>query len=119
MDRSPRRSNGDARLGGTQERPVADVLVLTVRLREPHGLGELRGGRFVFSTGAIRPVQIDGVSGIARSPWGTTVEAVTGIPVLPQSVPRATEWMGGGRIAQGVASRAHGRNLVLLTPSRQ
>ena len=42
---------------------------------------------------------------MARSPWGTTVEAVTGIPVLPQSVPRATEWIGGGRIAQGVASR--------------
>src|SRR5207247_1994092 len=55
------RADPTATLGwaGTQTRPSADVLVLTVRLREPRGFGELRGGRFIFSTGAIRPVQID------------------------------------------------------------
>lgn len=102
------RADPTATLGwaGTQARPAADVLVLTLRLREPGGLGELRGGRFVFTTGAIRPVQIDGVSAVGRSPWGTTVEGVVGIPVLPQSAPRSTEWLGGGRIAQSVASRA-------------
>ncbi len=47
--------------------PTADVLVLSLRLRESHGLGELRTGRFVVATGAIRPVQIDGASALARA----------------------------------------------------
>jgi|SRR5450432_2835079 len=102
------RADPTASLGwaGTQTRPAADVLVLSLRLREPGGHGELRAGRFVFTTGAIRPLQIDGISAIGRSPWGTTAEAFGGIPVLPQSAPRTTEWAGGGRIAQSVASRA-------------
>jgi hypothetical protein len=102
------RADPTATLGwaGTEARPAADVLVLTVRLREPHGLGELRGGRFVFSTGAIRPIQIDGISVAGHSPWGTTVEAFTGLPVLPQSVPRTSEWIAGGRVSQSMAARA-------------
>src|SRR3954469_25825841 len=49
---------------GARSELTGDVLVMTLRLREPHGFGELRGGRFVFASGAIRPVQIDGVSAI-------------------------------------------------------
>jgi cytidyltransferase-like protein len=45
---------------------TADVLVLSMRLREPHGWGELRAGRFVVAAGAIRPVQIDGASALGR-----------------------------------------------------
>jgi hypothetical protein len=92
-------------LDGSQARS-ADVMILTLRLHEPHGFGELRGGRFVFATGAIRPIQVDAVSVLGRTPWGTTVEAVGGIPTLPQAIPRANEWIGAGRVAQTVASRA-------------
>jgi hypothetical protein len=84
---------------------AADVMVLTLRLREPHGFGELRGGRFIFATGAIRPVQVDAVSGMVRSPWGTAVEAMGGIPTAPQDIPRANEWVGAARLSQTIASR--------------
>src|SRR6516225_2202987 len=40
---------------------TGDVLVLMMRLHEPHGYAELRVGRFVLATGAVHPVQIDGV----------------------------------------------------------
>jgi hypothetical protein len=93
-------------LRGVSEPRTADVMILTLHLREPHGFAELRGGRFIFATGAIRPLQIDGVSGLVRSPWGTTIEAMGGIPTMPQAIPRANEWAGGARIAQSVASRA-------------
>ena len=87
--------------------PSADVLVLAVRLREPGGLGELRGGRFVVSTGAIRPVQIDGVHALGRAPWQTTtVEAFAGAPVVPRFGTTGYDWLGGGRIAQSLAERA-------------
>ena len=91
---------------GARTDPTADVLVLTLRLREPHGLGEVRGGRFVFSTGAIRPVQVDGVSAMARAPWGSTIETMGGVPVVPRFGLRSYDWIAGGRVAQSIASRA-------------
>jgi hypothetical protein len=90
---------------GARSDVAGDVLVLTMRLREPHGYGELRGGRFVFATGAIRPIQIDGVSAIGRLPSGLTVEAVSGIPVAPRFGYRASDWVAGGRLAQRLVSR--------------
>jgi hypothetical protein len=89
---------------GARTDVTGDVLVMTLRLREPNGYGELRGGRFVFATGAIRPVQIDGVSAIGRLPWGLTVEAVSGLTVAPRFGLRAADWLTGGRVAQSVAS---------------
>lgn len=91
--------------GGARSDVVGDVLVLALRLREPHGLGEVRGGRFLFATGAIRPIQIDGVSVLARAPSGLTVEAVGGAPVVPRFGWRAADWLVGGRLAQRFASR--------------
>jgi hypothetical protein len=85
---------------------TADVHVLAVRLRDPRGLGEVRGGRFVFATGAIRPVLIDGLSGIAHAPWGSSVELTAGAPVVPRFATRPYEVVVGGRIAQTLASRA-------------
>lgn len=89
-------------------RPAAggDVLVLSVRLRDPKGRGELRVGRMVVSTGAIRPLQIDGVSGLARAPWGTTLEAFAGAPVVPRFGERFMEFAGGGRVAQVIGQGA-------------
>jgi hypothetical protein len=92
--------------GGAKPDATADLLVLTVRLREPHGYGELRAGRFILATGAILPVPIDGAEAIGRTTWGATVETFGGAPVVPRFGPRAYDWLAGGRIAQTIASRA-------------
>ncbi len=89
---------------GAKPTLTGDVLVLTVRLREPHGYGELRAGRFVVTTGAVRPVQIDGAYAIGRAPWGSTIEAFGGLPVVPRFGSRAYDWVVGGRVAQRVGS---------------
>jgi hypothetical protein len=89
---------------GAKSSLTADVLVLTVRLREPHGFGEVRGGRFVVTTGAVRPVQIDGGWVIGRTPWGSSLEAFGGAPVVPRFGPRAYDWLVGARLAQSVFS---------------
>jgi hypothetical protein len=90
---------------GARADVVGDVLVLAIRLREPHGFGEIRGGRFLFATGAIRPIQIDGLSALARTPSGLTAEAVSGVPVVPRFGWRAADWLAGGRLAQRIGSR--------------
>ncbi|MEO8877938.1 MAG: hypothetical protein ABI461_20260, partial [Polyangiaceae bacterium] len=91
---------------GARPDATADVLVLSVRLRAPHGLGEVRAGRFVFTTGAIRPVQIDGVSGLARAPWGSSVEAMVGTPVASRMAPSLYDWIAAGRVAQAVTDKS-------------
>ncbi len=85
---------------------TGDVLVLTVRIREPHGYAEARAGRFVLATGAVHPVQIDGGHVIARAPWGSTVEAFGGLPVVPRFGTRSYDWLVGGRVAQTIAGHA-------------
>jgi hypothetical protein len=85
---------------------TGDVLTLVVRLRDPRGHGDLRVGRFLESTGAIRPLHLDGASGIARSPFGSSIEAFGGVPVVEHFGARPYDWAVGGRLAQVVAERA-------------
>jgi hypothetical protein len=85
---------------------TGDVLVLRMRLREPHGYAELRAGRFVLATGAVRPVQIDGAHVIGRAPWGSVIETFGGVPVVPRFGARAYDWLAGGRLAESMASVA-------------
>jgi hypothetical protein len=85
---------------------TGDVLVLAVRLREPHGYAEARVGRFVLATGAVHPVQIDGAHALARAPWGSMVETFGGMPVVPRFGSRSYDWLAGGRIAQTVVGTA-------------
>jgi hypothetical protein len=66
----------------------------------------MKGGRFVVATGAIRPVQIDGASGMARAPWGTKIEAFGGAPVVSRFGERAYDWLAGGRVSQTFLDRA-------------
>jgi hypothetical protein len=89
---------------GTKPSLTGDVLVLALHLREPHGYGELRVGRFVVATGAIFPVQLDGAEALGRAPWGSTVEVFGGAPVVPRFGPRAYDWLTGVRVAQHVAT---------------
>jgi hypothetical protein len=91
-----------AGVGGGAPSPAADVLVLTVRLREPHGYGDVRVGRFILTTGAVRPVQLDGGWVTGRAPWGSSVEVFGGVPVVPRFGPRAYDWLVGTRVAQAM-----------------
>jgi hypothetical protein len=90
---------------GGREGPTGDVMVLALRLRDPRGISEAKAGRFVVATGAIRPVQIDGVSTIGRAPWGSKVEAFGGAPVVPRFGDRAYDWLAGGRFSQAFDQR--------------
>jgi hypothetical protein len=85
---------------------TGDVLVLSLRLREPHGYVEARVGRFVLATGAVHPVQIDGVHVIARAPGGPMVETFGGLPVVPRFGARSYDWVAGGRVAERVGGFA-------------
>jgi hypothetical protein len=91
---------------GATPSATGDVLVLSVKLREPHGYGELRVGRFVLATGAVHPVQIDGAHAIGRAPWGSVVETFGGAPVVPRFGSRAYDWIVGGRVAEVIAGVA-------------
>ncbi len=82
-----------------------DILSLSGRLRAPRGLGDLRGGRFVLSTGAIRPIHMDGLAALARAPSGTSVEVFGGTPVAARLRDRSYDWLVGGRVAQSVSTR--------------
>ena len=102
-------AEGLAWLGSGQPSTFADstgdVLTMVVRLRDPKGLGDVRVGRFLEATGAIRPLHLDGASGLARTPWGTSVEAFGGVPVVARFGDRAYDWAVGGRLAQSIAQR--------------
>lgn len=87
-------------IGANEDGREGDVLVISLRLREPHGFAEGRIGRFILSTGAVRPVQIDGVSALGRAPTGSTLELFAGMPVVPDFGPRAFDWLAGARAAQ-------------------
>ena len=101
-----------ARLGGRRGGagpPAGDVLVLAVRLREPHGYAEARVGRFVLATGAVHPVQIDGAHVDRRArrgapPWRPSA----GFPWSRASGRAATTG------SPGVASRRRSRAPLTL-----
>lgn len=88
--------------GGTYGDRVGDVLVANVRLREPHGYGELRLGRMLIATGAIRPIQIDGASVTARVPRGPSLQVFGGAPVEPGFDTKLFDWALGGRLGQRI-----------------
>lgn len=90
----------------TSDVVTGDVLALTVRLHDPSGRAELKAGRFLESAGSVRPIHLDGASALYRAPWGTSVEAFGGAPVVPRFGDRAYDWAAGGRVAQTVAERA-------------
>lgn len=92
---------------------TGDVLTLSVRARDVSSGSEVRAGRMVVSTGAVRPVQIDGVRALGRAFGGTTVEAFGGLPVvrLDQDGPHPTrpfDWTAGGRFGEATSEAAAG-----------
>jgi hypothetical protein len=91
---------------GAKPSVTGDVLVLTLRLRDPKGHAEVRGGRFILATGAVRPVQIDGAEVTLRAPWGGAVESFGGAPVVPRFGARPYDWLAGARASQKLGSKA-------------
>lgn len=81
-----------------------NVQTLTVRVFDPKGLGEVRVGRFVFSTGAIRPVHVDGFRALGRARFGGVVELFGGAPVAPRMGSRMYDTAFGGRVSQTVGT---------------
>lgn len=92
--------------GGMYEDRIGDVLVANVRLREPHGWGELRIGRMLITAGAVRPLQLDGASVLARVPRGPTLQVFGGAPVEPGFQTRAYDWAAGARLSQRIGEWA-------------
>lgn len=79
---------------------TGDVLTASVTVRDPGGLGRARLGRFILSTGAIRPVHMDGIYMQGKLPSGTGLELFLGSPVVPEFGSRAFDWLTGGRLSQ-------------------
>lgn len=96
---------GTTELGGDA---AADALVITVRARDPKGRGEVRLGRFVMATGAVRPLHVDGIAVRARSRWGTDIEVFGGAPVVPRLGVDAYDWVAGTRISHRVGELVAG-----------
>jgi hypothetical protein len=94
--------------GGAKPSATGDVLVLAIRMHDRRGYTELRGGRFVLATGAIRPVQIDGAEVTLRAPWGSALESFGGAPVVPRFGARPYDWLAGAR-----ASEKFGTNFIV------
>jgi hypothetical protein len=77
-----------------------DVVALSLRARDPLGRGEGAAGRFVLTTGAVRPVHIDGGYLRGQTPRGFALEAFGGVPVTPRFQARAYDWLVGTRASQ-------------------
>jgi hypothetical protein len=83
---------------GAGDEAEADALVVAVTVKDPRGRGQLRAGRLVLSTGAVRPLHMDGAWGVARH-RGVAAEAFGGSPVVPRFGERSYDWLAGGRVS--------------------
>ena len=101
-------------VGANERNPYGDVLTVSVGVREPHGWGSARLGRFLLSTGAVRPVHMDGVTLHARTPFDTHLELFGGAPVVRELGARAFDWLAGGRLSQRVLEERVGVGVSYL-----
>jgi hypothetical protein len=77
-----------------------DVVVLAAHVREPTGHAALRAGRFVLTTGAVRPVHLDGGHLRVQADMGAGLELFSGVPVVPRFGARPFDWLLGARASQ-------------------
>lgn len=87
-------------VGANTDAWQGDVLSVSLLLREPHGIGQARLGRFIVGTGAVGPVQIDGGELTLRAFPGSSLSVFGGAPVVPEFGPRPFDWVVGGRLGQ-------------------
>lgn len=88
---------------GTGKEQSADALVMLVKLHDPKRRVELRLGRQMIATGAIRPIHMDGIDARSTLPTGTSFEAFGGVPVVPGLGWKEYDWLAGGRAGQTLA----------------
>ncbi|HKP62600.1 MAG TPA: hypothetical protein VJV78_37955 [Polyangiales bacterium] len=101
-------------VGATTEAWEGDVLAVSVLIREPHGFGQARLGRFIVGTGAVGPVQIDGAELVLRAFSGSHLSVFAGLPVMPEFGPRDYDWLVGGRVGQQLISDRLGLGISYL-----
>jgi hypothetical protein len=87
---------------GAGKDQAADTLVLLVKLHDARKRVEVRLGRQMIATGAVRPLHLDGADAIWRLQTGTSLEAFGGMPVVPAYSPVQWDWVTGGRVAQSL-----------------
>jgi hypothetical protein len=87
--------------GVRTEDASGDALVIAVEARAPGGRASARLGRFVATTGALRPVHLDGLAGRVRLPRRIDVELFGGVPVTPGGV-HLWDWLAGGRVSRRI-----------------
>jgi hypothetical protein len=87
---------------GTGNDQTADALVVLVKVHDPRKRLELRLGRQMIATGAVRPLHLDGAAGRWRLPTGTSLEVFGGVPVVPTYRLVQWDWVTGGRVAQSL-----------------
>lgn len=80
----------------------ADLLVGRLYLHDPNNVAELSAGRLIVAPGAVRPIHLDGGSGLVRLPWDMTIEAFGGMSVEPNFEERNDDWAFGGRVGQKI-----------------
>lgn len=90
---------------GSGDKP-GDVLVAAVKARAPGGYADLRAGRMLVTSGAIRPVHLDGADVTARAPWGSSIEVFAGSPAPLPDAARDYTWALGGRAGQRIGQDA-------------
>ena len=95
-------------VGADSSGTSGDVLDVSLSIREPNGWGRARLGRFILSAGAVRPVQMDGVSLLGRTKAGETLEVFGGMPVVPEFGARSFDWLAGARVGQWLWSERLG-----------
>lgn len=78
----------------------ADLLVAALSYIDADGRGELRAGRILITSGALRPLHMDGLSALVRAPSGTSLSLFGGLPTTPRFEGRSWDWAVGGRLAQ-------------------
>lgn len=96
----------DAREPSSAPTVIGDVLSLSVRMRDAKSGSEVRAGRMIVTTGAVRPLHLDGARALGRVFGSTTLEAFGGFPVARRFDYRAFEWAAGGRLGQAISDRA-------------
>lgn len=87
---------------GTGKDQAADALVLLVKLHDAKKRAELKLGRQMIATGAVRPLHLDGADALLRLGTGTSFEAFGGVPVVPAYGVMQWDWLTGGRVAQSL-----------------
>lgn len=85
---------------------VGDVLTLSANMRDAQSGSQLRLGRMLVAAGAIRPIHLDGIRGVARAAGGTSAEAFAGAPVVRRFDYKVFDFAAGGRLAQSFSDVA-------------